>query len=274
MYTRSARIDAMIETYREGSADKKCDKCKKDRKSCSKCSHEKKESMKEDGLSPEEYLAACTLGIEKQSRTYIRARLDAAGLKVKGKGKKCGNSYIAQSATCGGNKAKEERDAKLWGKGENNLYNANYSVKSGAKVGARRGAANYAILGAALGGLSSGSLKGVAAGALKGAAAGAIGGAAAGAAIRAGSKAVRAGRRNAANNKEMMRQMNPAFNKYTEASKKLYANRKNMSREQWAEEDDKESAKLNKSWEKAYANTRTKIWSNKNEKRKPGRFGI
>jgi hypothetical protein len=91
----------MIETYREGAADKKCSKCKKGGKKCSKCSHEKEESMKEDGLSVDEYLAACELRIQNQSRPYIRARLDAAGAKTKGKGVKCGNGYISQGETCG-----------------------------------------------------------------------------------------------------------------------------------------------------------------------------
>jgi hypothetical protein len=264
----------MIETYREGSADKKCGKCKKGKTKCSKCSHEKEESMKEDGLTADEYVAACELGINNQSRPYIRARLDAA-LKTKGRGKKCGNSYIPQNATCGG--ATDKRAAivnNTFGKGEENLFNANYSVKSGAKVGAKRGAAYGTMVGLVGNALTGGGFKGAAVNALKGAAIGGAAGAAEGAIIRAGSKAVRAGRRNSENNRKMMKQMDPAFNRYTEQNKKLYNKRKGMSREQFMEEDDKNTAKLNKSWDKAYANTRTKIWSNKNEKRKPGKNRI
>jgi hypothetical protein len=203
MYTRSARIDAMIETYREGSADKKCGKCGKGKAKCSKCSHEKEESMKEDGLTVDEYLAACELGINNQSRTYIRARLDAAGLKMKGKGIKCGNGYISQGETCGGAKGKkapDDENSKLLGKGERNLYNARYSVKSGAKVGAQRGAMSYAALGAIMGAASGGGIKNVLATAAKGAVVGGAVGAATGAGVRAGSKGVRALRNRKARN--------------------------------------------------------------------------
>jgi hypothetical protein len=49
-----------------------------------------------DALTPQEYLAACDLGIQGRSRSYIRARLDAAArLDLK-----CGNSSISEGEKC------------------------------------------------------------------------------------------------------------------------------------------------------------------------------
>lgn len=67
---------------------------KKGGKDCG-CEH------KNDALTPQEYLAACDLGIQDRSRVYIRARLDAGA----GTGKKCGNSYIPRNATCNNGQA-------------------------------------------------------------------------------------------------------------------------------------------------------------------------
>jgi len=52
--------------------------------------------MKMDALTPQEYLDACDLGIQHESRAYIRARLDAEErLDLK-----CGNGSISQGEKC------------------------------------------------------------------------------------------------------------------------------------------------------------------------------
>lgn len=49
-----------------------------------------------DALTPQEYLAACDLGIQGRSRHYIRARLDMAERMDK----KCGASGVPENAKC------------------------------------------------------------------------------------------------------------------------------------------------------------------------------
>jgi hypothetical protein len=59
-----------------------------------------------DALTAPEYLAACDLGIQDRSRTYIRARLDAAAQRQdvirtdSPKGKPCGASHISKGQKC------------------------------------------------------------------------------------------------------------------------------------------------------------------------------
>lgn len=55
-----------------------------------------KKMDRNDALTPQEYLAACELGIQSRSRTYIRARLDsAARLDLK-----CGKGSISEGEKC------------------------------------------------------------------------------------------------------------------------------------------------------------------------------
>lgn len=55
-----------------------------------------KKMDRNDALTPQEYLAACELGIQGRSRSYIRARLDsAARLDLK-----CGNGAISEGEKC------------------------------------------------------------------------------------------------------------------------------------------------------------------------------
>jgi hypothetical protein len=55
-----------------------------------------KKMDRNDALTPQEYLAACDLGIQGRSRSYIRARLDAAQrLDLK-----CGNGSISEGEKC------------------------------------------------------------------------------------------------------------------------------------------------------------------------------
>lgn len=60
------------------------------------CGGYAKKMDRNDALTPQEYLAACDLGIQGRSRQYIRARLDAAGRLDK----KCGASGIAENKKC------------------------------------------------------------------------------------------------------------------------------------------------------------------------------
>lgn len=55
-----------------------------------------KKMDRNDALTPQEYLAACDLGIQGRSRTYIRARLDA-GERLD---LKCGKGSISQGEKC------------------------------------------------------------------------------------------------------------------------------------------------------------------------------
>ena len=76
------------------------------------CSH------KNDSLTPQEYIAACDLGIQDRSRVYIRARLDTEQRSDKtgsGTGKKCGASHIPKAANCtkGAGKNKESLGTKF-----------------------------------------------------------------------------------------------------------------------------------------------------------------
>jgi hypothetical protein len=96
--------------------------------------------MKEDALTTKEYLAACDLGVEHKSRTYIRARLDASAERAD---QKCGNSGIAKGKKC-------RKGGMMGAPGSRKR-----STVKGALIGAALGAVtgNGALQGAALGGL-------------------------------------------------------------------------------------------------------------------------
>jgi hypothetical protein len=83
-----------------------CCNTKKGKAPCSACASGKPctgKTMKDagcskrgDALTPQEYLAACDLGIQGQPRSYIRSRLDMAQrLDLK-----CGNGAISQGEKC------------------------------------------------------------------------------------------------------------------------------------------------------------------------------
>lgn len=61
------------------------------------CGGYAKKMDRNDALTPQEYLAACDLGIQGRSRSYIRARLDA----VERLDLKCGKGTISQGEKCG-----------------------------------------------------------------------------------------------------------------------------------------------------------------------------
>ena len=97
--------------------DENTDACmKKDKKGGKDCGCK----HKNDSLTPQEYIAACKLGIQDRSRVYIRARLDSeprADKSGSGTGKKCGASHIPKSSTCtkgaGGEKAPAKSEPRL-----------------------------------------------------------------------------------------------------------------------------------------------------------------
>lgn len=149
-----------------------------------------KKMDRNDALTPQEYLAACELGIQGRSRAYIRARLDsAARLDLK-----CGNGAISEGEKCTKGTAQKVDP------------NAKYSIKGRAKAEAKSGAIKGALMGAA-GGYIAGALTGkpgagvaqALAGAGAGAAYGATAGALRGAGEAAGNRAARAYLRNRAN---------------------------------------------------------------------------
>ena len=74
------------------------------------CASKRKRS---DALTPQEYLTACELGIEQRSRSYIRARLDAAArLDLK-----CGNGSISPGEKCTKGAAQKARQPGATGGG-------------------------------------------------------------------------------------------------------------------------------------------------------------
>ncbi len=76
-----------------------CDGAKKGKKcTCDgSCGGYAKKMDRNDALTPQEYLAACDLGIQGRSRSYIRARLDA----VERLDLKCGKGAISPGEKCG-----------------------------------------------------------------------------------------------------------------------------------------------------------------------------
>ena len=99
---------------------------------------------KMDSLTPQEYLTACELGTQNRSRTYIRARLDAAErLDLK-----CGNGAISEGEKCTKGTAQKAKASKP----EEQIRT---QVAKEAKAGLMSGAA-----GGALSGLVSGYFAG------------------------------------------------------------------------------------------------------------------
>jgi len=159
-------------------------------------------SMRKRGdaaLTPHEYLNACDLGIQDRSRSYIRARLDAAErLDLK-----CGKGAISKGEKCTKGAATAVNPNAPQGASRITLTGKETGILSrdrikregyyGARVGgdpfsrrsqAKRYAAVNAGTLAAIGGIAGGILggaKGAAAGAALGGAYGAVGGAAGGA---------------------------------------------------------------------------------------------
>jgi hypothetical protein len=175
-------------------------------------------SMKKDradsALTPHEYLSACDLGIQDRSRSYIRARLDAAErLDLK-----CGKGSISKGEKCSKGAATAVESAPI---------SIRKGMKLGAKIGGGLGVAQGALGGALLGGP---------AGALAGAAVGALGGALEGAVIGGGVQVARKagaayGRSRERNRKVQagIAKLNPKFKKQYEAAKARGASRQELT---------------------------------------------
>jgi hypothetical protein len=139
-------------------------------------------AKKMDALSPQEYLAACDLGIQHRSRAYIRARLDAAErLDLK-----CGKGSISEGEKC--SKGAAQKVASGPGRierqgwyGTSKLGGDPFSYKN---LAAKSAALNGAVLGGYGAGIGAavGGARGSLIGAGAGAAFGVVGGALAGAA--------------------------------------------------------------------------------------------
>jgi hypothetical protein len=126
-------------------------------------------------LTPHEYLGACDLGIQDRSRSYIRARLDAAErLDLK-----CGKGAISKGEKCTKGAATQVDPKKAPGRIEKRgLYGASglggdpFSYKNMANKSAMLNAAVLGGVGGLLGG-PKGALAGAVVGGLAGAASGA-----------------------------------------------------------------------------------------------------
>ena len=157
-------------------------------------------------LTPHEYLGACDLGIQDRSRSYIRARLDAAErLDLK-----CGKGAISKGEKCtkGAATAVEKQPISI-----------RKGVKAGAQIGGGLGAAQGAIGGAMLGG-PKGALAGAAIGALGGALQGAVIGGGVQVARKAGAAYGRNRERNKAVQTEIKQQWDKTWKKEREAAYK------------------------------------------------------
>lgn len=135
--------------YGKKPMDAECGCMSKGRKgkcdgSCGKSMKDGGYMKKMDSLTPQEYLTACELGIQNRSRTYIRARLDAAErLDLK-----CGNGAISEGEKCTKGQAQKAKAPKP----EEQIRT---QVAKEAKAGLMSGAA-----GGALSGLVSGYFAG------------------------------------------------------------------------------------------------------------------
>jgi len=168
----------------------------------------------DSALTPHEYLSACDLGIQDRSRSYIRARLDAAQrLDLK-----CGKGSISKGEKCTKGSATAAESAPI---------SIRKGMKLGAKIGGGLGVAQGALGGAVLGGP---------AGALAGAAVGALGGALEGAVIGGGVQVARKagaayGRSRERNRKVQagIAKLNPKFKKQYETAKARGASRQELT---------------------------------------------
>jgi uncharacterized protein YcfJ len=175
-------------------------------------------SMRKRGdsaLTPHEYLNACDLGIQDRSRSYIRARLDAAErLDLK-----CGKGSISKGEKCSKGAATAAENAPI-------------SIRKGLKVGAKIGGGLGAVQGAMLGGALGGGPGGALAGAAIGAASGALQGAVIGGGVQAVRKVGAAygrGRERNRNVQAGIAKLNPKFKKQYETAKARGASRQELT---------------------------------------------
>ena len=176
-------------------------------------------SMKKDradaALTPHEYLNACDLGVQERSRSYIRARLDAAErLDLK-----CGKGSISKGEKCSKGAATAPENAPI-------------SIRKGVKLGAQIGGGLGAAQGAMLGGAMMGGPGGALAGAAIGAASGALQGAVIGGGVQVARKAGAAYSRGRERNRNVqagIAKLNPKFKKQYAAAKAKGASRQELT---------------------------------------------
>ena len=254
--------------YGKKPMDGECGCSAKGRKGKSTCDGScggMKKDRADSALTPQEYLAACELGIQGRSRSYIRSRLDTAMNLTPSTLRadlKCGKGSISKGEKCSkgaateaGNKVVNQAGVQAKDK---------YSFKKQQKAWGSRGAAAFGVGGALLGATSKGG--GGIAGALGrgviGAAAGAVLGKAAGTAegtLRAaGNRTARAYGRNRANIKKAnaaIAAKNPKWKaEYAAAKAKGASNKElmNLSVKQAGEMD------------KILNRSSTQVWTNEN----------
>jgi hypothetical protein len=110
-----------------------------------------------DALTPQEYLAACDLGIQGRSRTYIRARLDTAMNLTPASIRadlKCGNGSISKGEKCTKGAATEAQNKVVNQAGVK--AKDKYSFKKQQQAWGSRGAAVGGAIGGILGALQPG----------------------------------------------------------------------------------------------------------------------
>lgn len=166
-------------------------------------------------LTPHEYLSACDLGIQDRSRSYIRARLDAAErLDLK-----CGKGSISKGEKCtkGAATAVEKQPISI-----------RKGMKLGAKIGGGLGAAQGAMLGGAMMGGPGGALAGAAIGAASGALQGAVIGGGVQAVRKVGAAYGRGRERNR-NVQAGIAKLNPKFKKQYATAKARGASRQELT---------------------------------------------
>jgi hypothetical protein len=105
-----------------------------------------KKMDRNDALTPQEYLAACDLGIQNRSRTYIRARLDTAMNLTPSTVRadlKCGNGSISEGEKCTKGAA-QKVDPKAEAKKEfrNLMNNPTAAVQFNRARGSTKGVGN------------------------------------------------------------------------------------------------------------------------------------
>lgn len=145
------------------------------------CGGYAKKMDRSDALTPQEYLAACDLGIQGRSRSYIRARLDTAMNLTPSTVRadlKCGNGSISPGEKCtkgAGRSAKSApgRVERRGAYGTSGLGGDPFSYKNMANKGAMVNAAALGTVGALVGG-TKGALIGAAIGGVAGAGSGAL----------------------------------------------------------------------------------------------------
>ena len=224
-------------------------------------------AKKMDSLTPQEYLAACDLGIQGRSRAYIRARLDTAMNLTPSSIRadlKCGRGAISQGEKChvgpaskAGNRVVNQAGVRSKDK---------YSFKKQQQAWGNRGAAAFGVGGALLGAShlleKGGGVKGALAGAVLGGMAGVAAGKAAGYAegtLRAaGNRTARAYSRSRANGRAAQAEIAKKNPKWEAEYRKAKAG--GASTKELTELSIKQAGEVDKILNKHS----TQIWTNKN----------